>query len=1093
MEKSFYITLEKQDSGPLDRKARKIPISADSIWISVSENDRLQRAEGWQTRKLSLSAFTQQMLTHAEVHDKKAAKAFLPGAIQGDRRKKAAVCELSAVVLDLDKGETFERIRETLQSKNYYAIVYSTHSHMTSETPIKLDDYRSFSGTFDVSVEGARQFLLDKRHYRKTFVDEIEIVAPATATANGPVCIVRHAPLPKYRIVLPLKSPLRRIEFMKVGGDEAQFDAIWKARYAAVANSLGVQWDVSCSDVARAFFYPSCRPGAERFSEVLPGDLLDLNDFAIEQPVSKSTHSLNTPRRDLNFTHQGVNLRAWIGQYDSTFRIETALRQRAPSHIFRSPRAGESGVHIICPFEDEHSETGGNGTFVINAGENGQRSFGIHCSHDHCLTDRGNGTAVDRLVFVQKMLETAWITTDDLLSPDLGGGPISARVFHEMRRDRSFSDDLWVVDREGAGMDVGIFHANAGVKTGQFDFTRLNTLCGTQIGSDITAAQMAEFISSGRVTVSNLMECCARAKNLEAEPYMTALADLARKKTTGELSARDIDDSLAEIQKKFNAKRRAVEEDFKRAKSLVSAKSFAGSLGLLSPAEAALINPHRDYVRDFAKINTGGKGMMMNLRQPDLSKALMGRDDFEFLYRKDWIQIGKDIIYPARCFLAKPPKNAQEYLGGLVFKPSGTVAADEYNLFRGMLVEPDASGSCSLLHELICEVWAQNDASVAEWVLEWLMHIIACPGERVDTCIAVRGEPGDGKSIVFAKLLSSILGDMVLRVANHKMILGDFNEALVGKLAIVLEEAAFAGDKNAFDKMKELITGDKVLINPKFKAPITVDNYARLVVISNHDHFLHIKPGDRRYTVLETSSAWRGTDKFEHLLDQWNNKGGAERFVYEALNHSFRRIGGSEQLLINTNVKTDAAVRQMALSRSALEKCIVDLLVRGDFRTLKGDEVPVGGEASFGFDRWRDDIPLKMQSQRLEQYVRLWLRDFDPSATRHDCALHTIIKTLHHYVGATGESRPKAPSDADGRRAQLPTMRQLPPRRDALNHARKAGLITEEEYSVALQTKDTLPPVAPAPLLHEEPFGRLQTSVANNNPLPFRFRAAGTE
>ena len=38
----------------------------------------------------------------------------------------------------------------------------------------------------------------------------------------------------------------------------------------------------------------------------------------------------------------------------------------------------------------------------------------------------------------------------------------------------------------------------------------------------------------------------------------------------------------------------------------------------------------------------------------------------------------------------------------------------------------------------------------------------------------------------------------------------------MGKLVTVLEEAAFAGDKAAFDKMKELIAGNKVADNPKF-------------------------------------------------------------------------------------------------------------------------------------------------------------------------------------------------------------------------------------------------------------------------------------
>ena len=45
------------------------------------------------------------------------------------------------------------------------------------------------------------------------------------------------------------------------------------------------------------------------------------------------------------------------------------------------------------------------------------------------------------------------------------------------------------------------------------------------------------------------------------------------------------------------------------------------------------------------------------------------------------------------------------------------------------------------------------------------MHIIAYPGEKVETSIAIRGGYGDGKSVVFV-LLRAILGDMLLRVSN---------------------------------------------------------------------------------------------------------------------------------------------------------------------------------------------------------------------------------------------------------------------------------------------------------------------------------------
>jgi hypothetical protein len=519
--------------------------------------------------------------------------------------------------------------------------------------------------------------------------------------------------------------------------------------------------------------------------------------------------------------------------------------------------------------------------------------------------------------------------------------------------------------------------------------------------------------------------------------------------------SREVDIELSAVRAKFdNVNKKTLEQDFKKAEQHVNSPLERAKHGLLSNEEAALIKPFRDYVRDFAFLNTGGKAVILNLRQPNLSKAIMGHRDFELLYRKDWIEVVGDdglvkTIFPAKQFLAKPPKNARHYLDGFVFKPSGTVAAGEYNLYRGMLVTPDASGSYSMLSELIRDVWCQRDEQATSWVMEWLMHIVAHPGQRVGTSIAIRGGYGDGKSIVFEKLLSAILGDMMLRVANHRMILGDFNEAIIGKLVTVLEEAAFAGDKAAFDKMKELITGEKVLINPKFKAPINVDNFSRLVVVSNHDHFLHIKQGDRRYTVLESSSDWQGTDKFEQLLDQWSN-GGAARFLHDALHHSFRRLDNEKKLVIATNLKTSAAVRQMALSRSPLEKCMVEFLLHG-FQTGKGGSDIFADENGHPtMWTWKLDQALEITSLDLERFVVSRLADSGHAASGAT-TLHTIIDTLEKYIGETSTVRPKGPSDpVTGKRPQLGTRRLLPPRRKAIGHAWKIGLITNEEYESAL-------------------------------------------
>ena len=91
------------------------------------------------------------------------------------------------------------------------------------------------------------------------------------------------------------------------------------------------------------------------------------------------------------------------------------------------------------------------------------------------------------------MLEDGWLKLDDLSNLEFGGGPISARVYHENRRDTS-RQDLRVIDKHGKGIDVAIFHSSMIAKPGLFDFGRLNSLCGTQIEPDVTAEQLAGFI-----------------------------------------------------------------------------------------------------------------------------------------------------------------------------------------------------------------------------------------------------------------------------------------------------------------------------------------------------------------------------------------------------------------------------------------------------------------------------------------------------------------------------------------------------------------------------------------------------------------------
>ena len=437
------------------------------------------------------------------------------------------------------------------------------------------------------------------------------------------------------------------------------------------------------------------------------------------------------------------------------------------------------------------------------------------------------------------------------------------------------------------------------------------------------------------------------------------------------------------------------------------------------------VDPRIAHYRDkWAVVNAGGKVLFFNTKETDLSRAL-------------W----------AEQFAKRPPKGTKFYPNGFRFKPGGNADPETFNLFRGLHVGPCPSGSCELFRELIFDVWASGNAELGEWLWEYLLHMVARPGERVRTCIAVRGSQGAGKSIVF-EMMRRIFDDMLLVIDNQHMVLGAFNESLVGKLAVVLEEAAFAGDRGAFQKMKNLITGDTVHINAKHKAPITVENFARVFIISNDEHFVHLEAGDRRYTVIEVSDAWKNTNKYVALLEQWAN-GGAERFAWEATNHEFRLIPGSQTLVINKKFQTKYAAAQVAESRDPLQQALVDLLMRGVFASMRYGTEIISANQFY----WRMEEEAEIESVLLQTHLRGVMKTLAPHRAEHFTSLRRIIRELERFCGKTEERKPKR-KDATGRWVSVPTCRVLPSRRDALDHALAKGLVTDEEYNAAVVRPD---------------------------------------
>lgn len=100
-------------------------------------------------------------------------------------------------------------------------------------------------------------------------------------------------------------------------------------------------------------------------------------------------------------TGEVINLTTWAAQ-NPGFDIVAAVG--AP---YRRGNPNDGKQHIVCPFEDQHTDQGDDrATFVANASPQFS-AWDIHCCHAHCA-------GRDRLEYLLPMLVKGWLTIDQL-------------------------------------------------------------------------------------------------------------------------------------------------------------------------------------------------------------------------------------------------------------------------------------------------------------------------------------------------------------------------------------------------------------------------------------------------------------------------------------------------------------------------------------------------------------------------------------------------------------------------------------------------------------------------------------------------------
>jgi hypothetical protein len=158
-----------------------------------------------------------------------------------------------------------------------------------------------------------------------------------------------------------------------------------------------------------------------------------------------------------------------------------------------------------------------------------------------------------------------------------------------------------------------------------------------------------------------------------------------------------------------------------------------------------------------------------------------------------------------------------------------------------------------------------DDQAAVAHVLDFIAHLVQRPRERVGHALLITSEAkGIGKSTL-GTVVRRLVGEQNSRVTQTKDLKAQFDGWLVGKLVVQVDEVYEAGNWALTDKLKPIITEPKVSVNIKYGPQLEIDNYARLILFSNHTAPINIEEGDRRYFVFNSKAQPKDDDYYEAL------------------------------------------------------------------------------------------------------------------------------------------------------------------------------------------------------------------------------------
>jgi hypothetical protein len=203
--------------------------------------------------------------------------------------------------------------------------------------------------------------------------------------------------------------------------------------------------------------------------------------------------------------------------------------------------------------------------------------------------------------------------------------------------------------------------------------------------------------------------------------------------------------------------------------------------------------------------------------------------------------------------------------------------------------------------------------------------MIQKPTEKPGVMIVLLGGQGTGKGMFF-KLLRAIWSRTTLQVTDVDQVVGRFNACLERNYVVCMDEALFAGDRKATDRLKSLVTEPHINIEQKYQPARCIESIHRFFAASNHSHFAQVDSDDRRFVFLRVSNAHqKDSTYFGRLATAINDPTVIGAFVHHLAKIDLTSFD------IRNKPQTNEHLEQKLKSLQGFDRYWYEVLVTGDF------------------------------------------------------------------------------------------------------------------------------------------------------------------